>query len=90
MSENLIITPVVLLMKLRPWKIVGHLMRPEKITKRPERIEDTLLKNIAEAQDMMVGSESLGIRWGSVPEPKKKGHLRLVAVDGKIVDPNFQ
>jgi len=75
MAQKLISIPIYILKNLRPHYLVGWLHRPEKVTRRPV------------AQEITEGKNKIVLGKGLVP---KKRHLRLVAVDGKIIDPSFQ
>jgi len=104
MAEKLVNIPIYILKNLRPHYLVGWLIRPEKVTRKPMSGEEKLFRSMLEAQKLLEeiegpqavrqeitkGKNKIVHGVGLVPINPEKPHLRLVAVDGKIIDPDFQ
>lgn len=105
MPERIVTTPVILMMNFKPWKQVGWLHTPVKLTRKDLMSEEEkIFRTMMEAKELLDEIEDLGLVpvrqeitpgknkmvYGGGPIDPKKPHLRLVAVDGKIIDPDFQ
>lgn len=107
MPERIVTTPVILMMNFKPWKQVGWLHTPVKLTRKDLMSEEEkIFRTMMEAKELLDEIEDLGLvpvrqeitegknkivhGIGLVPKDPKKPHLRLIAVDGKIIDPDFQ
>ena len=90
MPTKIVNIPLYILKNLRPDYLVGWLHVPVEIkastTEADQRTQE--FRDMAEAQSMFTFEEGdPSLRYDYKP---KKSHLRLVAVDGKIIDPDFQ
>ncbi len=74
MADKIITRPIYILKNLRPHYLVGWLHTPVK----------------TKASTVEADRRTQAFRASRTPEKPKKSHLRLVAVDGKIIDPSFQ
>ena len=105
MPTKIVNIPLYILKNLRPDFLVGWLHVPVKTKgftiEADQRTQD--FRDATEAQSMSdiegpqvvrqeitKGKNKIVHGVGLVPIDPKKSHLRLVAVDGKIIDPDFQ